>query len=38
MRMLKLGVVGFGLGFAASIGVFYGIHFLYSASQHGGWF
>lgn len=38
MRMVWLSLVGFGLGFAASIGVFYGIHFLYSASRHGGWF
>lgn len=37
MRMFWLAVIGFALGFAGSIGVFYGLHFLYSGVSHGGW-
>jgi hypothetical protein len=38
MRTFGLTVLGFALGFAASIGVFYGLHFFYSAVSHGGLF
>jgi len=38
VKMVGFTALGFGLGFAGSIGVFFGLHFLWSAVQHGGWF
>lgn len=38
MRTLRLTLIGFGLGFLGSVGLFLGVHFLWSAVRHGGWF
>ena len=38
MRLFRLSLLSFALGVAASVGVFFGLHFLVSAWQHGGLF
>ena len=38
MRLFRLSLLSFSLGLVASVGVFFGLHFLLSAYQHGGVF